>query len=92
MHIFRRTNCILTASGIVALCKWLHSTLVKSELQSALNQCTSFHLTYVTTLPTNVGKVVVANLGGSRSVKRLLVVFLSLSKTRILYIRPQQLI
>ena len=36
--IFMRTNCILTASGIFALCKRLHSTLVKSE--SALNQCT----------------------------------------------------
>ena len=26
MPIFRRTNCILTASGIVALCKRLHSS------------------------------------------------------------------
>ena len=26
MPIFRRTNCILAASGIVALCKRLHST------------------------------------------------------------------
>ena len=33
MPIFRRKNCIHTASGIVALCKRLHSTL-------ALNQCT----------------------------------------------------
>ena len=40
MPIFRRTNCILTASGIVALCKRLHSTPVKSGLQSALNRCT----------------------------------------------------
>ena len=32
MPIFRRTNCILTASGIVALCKRLHSTQVKSGL------------------------------------------------------------
>ena len=30
MPIFRRTNCILTASGIVAPCKRLHSTPVKS--------------------------------------------------------------
>jgi hypothetical protein len=30
MLIFRRTNCILTASGIVALCKRLHITPVKS--------------------------------------------------------------
>ena len=40
MPIFMRTNCIHTASGIVALCKRLHSTLVESGLQSALNQCT----------------------------------------------------
>ena len=25
MHIFRRTNCIITASGIVTLCKRLYS-------------------------------------------------------------------
>ena len=40
MSIFRRKNCIHTASGIFALCKRLHSTLVESGLQSALNQCT----------------------------------------------------
>ena len=41
MPIFRRTNCILTASGIVALCKQRHSTPVKSGLtESALNLCT----------------------------------------------------
>ena len=41
MPIFRRTNCILTASGIVALCKRLHSTPVKSGLTlTALNRCT----------------------------------------------------
>ena len=40
MHIFRRKNCIHTASGIFALCKRLHSTLVESGLQSALNQYT----------------------------------------------------
>ena len=39
MPIFRRTNCILTASVIVALCKPLHSTPVKSGLPSALNRC-----------------------------------------------------
>jgi len=31
MPIFKRTNCILTASGDIALCKWLHSTLVESS-------------------------------------------------------------
>ena len=41
MPIFRRKNCIHTASGIFALCKRLHSTLVESGLQSALNQCTA---------------------------------------------------
>jgi len=30
MPIFRRKNCIHTASGIFALCKRLHSTLVES--------------------------------------------------------------
>jgi len=32
MPIFRSTNCIHTASGIFALCKRLHSTLVESGL------------------------------------------------------------
>ena len=32
MPIFRRKNCIHTAYGIVALCKRLHSTPVKSGL------------------------------------------------------------
>ena len=36
MPIFRRKNCIHTVSGIFALCKRLHSTLV----ESALKQCT----------------------------------------------------
>ena len=40
MPIFRKKNCIHTTSGIFALCKRLHSTLVESGLQSALNQCT----------------------------------------------------
>ena len=40
MPIFRRKNCIYTASDIFVLCKRLHSTLVESGLQSALNQCT----------------------------------------------------
>ena len=33
MPIFRRKNCIHAASGIFALCKRLHSTLVESGLQ-----------------------------------------------------------
>ena len=33
MPIFKRKNCIHTASGIFALCKRLHSTLVESGLQ-----------------------------------------------------------
>ena len=36
MPIFRRKDCIHTASGIFALCKLLHSALV----ESALNKCT----------------------------------------------------
>ena len=36
MPIFRRKNCIHTASGIFALCKRQHSKLV----ESGLNQCT----------------------------------------------------
>ena len=41
MPIFRRTNCIFTAYGNVALCKRLHSTPVESGLGgSALNRCT----------------------------------------------------
>ena len=37
MLIFRRTNCIITASGIVALCKQPYSMPVESGLQSALH-------------------------------------------------------
>ena len=37
MPIFRRTNCIHTASGIVALCKRLHSTPVESSLLCEYN-------------------------------------------------------
>jgi len=36
MPIFRRTNYIHTASGIVALSKMLHSTPIESRLQSSL--------------------------------------------------------
>ena len=35
--IFRWTNCIITASGIITLCKWPYSMLVESGLQSALH-------------------------------------------------------
>ena len=34
MPIFRRKNCIHTASGIFAFCKRLHSTLVQQNMQS----------------------------------------------------------
>ena len=34
--IFRRTNCITTASGIITLCKQPYSMQVESGLQSAL--------------------------------------------------------
>jgi len=36
MPIFRRTNCIITVSGIVSLCKWLYSMPDESRLQSSL--------------------------------------------------------
>jgi len=38
MLIFRRTNCIITASGIFTLCKRPCSMPVESGLQSALNR------------------------------------------------------
>ena len=38
--IFRKTNCIITASGIVTLCKRPYSVPVESGLQSALNRHT----------------------------------------------------
>jgi hypothetical protein len=37
--IFRRTNCIITASGMVALCKLPYS-MPDERGQSALNSCT----------------------------------------------------
>ena len=40
MLIFRGTNCITAASGIVTLCKRPHSMPVESGLQSALNRHT----------------------------------------------------
>ena len=43
--IFRRTNCIITASGIVTLCKQPYRMLVESGLQSALNRHTVRTLT-----------------------------------------------
>ena len=36
MPIFRRTNCTITASGIVTLCKQLYNTPDESRLQSSL--------------------------------------------------------
>jgi hypothetical protein len=38
--IFRRTNCIITASGIVTVCKRPYSMPVESGLQSALDRHT----------------------------------------------------
>jgi len=40
MLIFRRTNCVITASVIVILCKWLYSTLVES---TQLAYCTAVY-------------------------------------------------
>ena len=36
MPIFRRTNCVITASGIITLCKGLYSMPGESRLQSRL--------------------------------------------------------
>jgi len=38
--IFRMSNCIITASGIVTLCERTYSMPVESGLQSALNRHT----------------------------------------------------
>jgi len=38
MLIFRSSNCIITTSGIITLCKWPYSTPVESGLQSAINR------------------------------------------------------
>ena len=38
--VLRRTNCIITACGIVTVCKQPYSMPVESGLQSALNQHT----------------------------------------------------
>jgi len=40
MLIFRRTICIITASGIVTLCKQPYSMPVESGLQSDINRHT----------------------------------------------------
>ena len=40
MLIFRRSNCIITSSGIVTLCKRPYNMPVESGLQSALNRHT----------------------------------------------------
>ena len=42
MLIFRKSNCIVTASGIVILRKQPFSAPVESGLQSALNRCTEW--------------------------------------------------
>ena len=43
MPIFRSKNCIHTASGIFALYKCLHSTLVDSGLRSQTVYCADFY-------------------------------------------------
>ena len=40
LHILKRTNCIITASGIVTLCKQPYGMPVESGLQSARNRHT----------------------------------------------------
>ena len=43
--IFRRKNCIITASGIVTVCKQPYSMPVDSGLQSAVNRHTERRVT-----------------------------------------------
>ena len=45
LFIFRRTNCIITAFGIVTLCKQPYSMPVDSGLQSAVNRHTERRVT-----------------------------------------------
>ena len=45
MHIFRRTNCIITASSIATLCKRLYSISDESSLQSPLIRHTVLYCT-----------------------------------------------
>ena len=45
MPIIRRTNCIVTASGIVTLCKRLYNMPAESRLQSALSRHTVLYCT-----------------------------------------------
>jgi len=44
MLIFRKSNFIVTASGIVTLRKQLFSTPVDSEMQSSFNRCTEWRV------------------------------------------------
>jgi hypothetical protein len=45
MLIFRRSNFIVTASGVVTLPKQLFSAPVESGAQSAFNRCTEWRVT-----------------------------------------------
>ena len=41
MLIFRRTNCIITASGIVTPCKWPYGMPVETVVRSQPAYCTA---------------------------------------------------
>ena len=45
MFIFRRSNCIVTSSGILTLSKQLFGAPFEIRLQSALNRCTEWRVT-----------------------------------------------
>jgi len=47
MPIFRRTNCIITASGIVTLCKWLYSVPDESRLKKHKKLTNLFLITLI---------------------------------------------
>ena len=57
MPIFRWTNCIITASGIVTLCKWLYTMQQRTRLCALCTQLASrlFNITTATTGQKTIG-------------------------------------
>ena len=53
MPIFRRTNRIITASGIVTLCKWLFSMPDESRMQSISGKKIEYMKAKIDELETN---------------------------------------
>ena len=62
MPIFRRSNCIITASGIITLCKGLYSMPDESRLQSsALKLVNEISLYYDARLKKHLKKILFSN-------------------------------